>query len=191
MKKIYILILAISVMAIGCGEAGFESDVSKTSEVKFDVTVADLNGVNSFAVAESFNFADADFSDYISDAEKFTLNLLAFEVSGLTGATNSELNLEIRIDFNNNTLSSTDGEVLVSLTNVAVANTTSPVLLYSIDSSNPGLANNAVVQAFEQAVLNGAAVEIEVTASKTGPDLTEDFVFTLLFDLTARVQLDN
>ena len=72
-----------------------------------------------------------------------------------------------------------------------MANTTSPVLLYSIDSSNPGLANNAVVQAFEQAVLNGAAVEIEVTASKTGPDLTEDFVFTLLFDLTARAQLDN
>jgi hypothetical protein len=191
MKKIFLLFIAFSIFAVSCGEAGFESDISKTSEVEYNISVADVSGTSMLSEAQSFDFADADFSEYVADAKKFTLDKLEYEISGLTGTSTATLNLEVRIDFQNNTGSSTDGDALLTMTGVTVANTTGPVLLYNTDATNPGLANASVVVALEQAILSGQAVEIEVTASKIGPDLTEDFVFKLLFDLTARVQLDD
>ncbi|MFY0592839.1 hypothetical protein [Roseivirga sp.] len=191
MRKQLIILLTLPFLLLGCGEAGVESDISKTSELDFEIAASDLNLALGSTIAQSFDFANEDFDEYISDVEMFTLNQLEFEILELSGAPATTLDLEIRIDFDNNTASTTDGEALVSIANVPVANTTSPVLLYSTDASNPGLANTSVVTAFEQAVLNKRTVEIEITSSKTGADLTENFKINLLFDLTARVQLDN
>ncbi|GAB5523719.1 MAG: hypothetical protein Roseis2KO_15910 [Roseivirga sp.] len=190
MRKTYLLTFVLAAFLWGCGEAGVESDISKTSEIDFDIEASTLNTVLGSTVGQSFDFANDEFSSYISDAEKFTLNRLEFEITGLTGAPATTLDMEIRIDFSNNTASETDGDALLSVTNVPVANTTSPVLLFSTDASNPGIANNAVVVALEQAILNRSTVELEITSSKNGADLSEDFKINLLFDLTARVKLD-
>ena len=191
MKKILLLIVAFGVFTLACGEAGFESDVSKTSSIDFDIAVAGLNGtVNEINEGITFNFADADFDSYVSDVEKFTLNSLEFELSEVVGTTNSNLNIEIRIDLNNNTADANDGDALLSLSSIPITNTTDPIVLYSTDSDNPGLANGTIVRALEQAILDRRTLEIEITASKAGTDLTDDFVFTFLFDLTARLQLD-
>lgn len=190
MRKICLLTLVLTVFLWGCGEAGVESDISKTSEIDFDINAATLNTALGSTVGQSFDFADQEFASYISDAEKFTLNRLEFEITGLTGAPATTLDIEIRIDFSNNTNSQTDGDALLVRADVPVANTTSPLLLFSTDASNPGIANNAVVTALEQAILNRSTVELEITSSKNGADLTEDFTINLLFDLTARVQLD-
>lgn len=182
--------MLLTVLLLGCGEAGVESDISKTSEIDFDIEASTLNTVLGSTVGQSFDFADQDFASYVSDAERFTLNTLEFEITGLTGTPASTLDMEIRIDFSNNVASKTDGDALLSVTSVPVANTTSPVLLYSTDASNPGIANATVVAALEQAILNRSTVELEITSSKNGADLSEDFKINLLFDLTARIQLD-
>ncbi len=190
MRKTCLLTLVLTVFLWGCGEAGVESDISKTSEIDFDIEASTLNTALGSTVGQSFDFANQEFASYVSDAEKFTLNRLEFEIKDLTGAPAATLDMEIRIDFSNNTASKTDGDALLSVTNVPVANTTSPVLLFSTDASNPGIANSSVVTALEQAILNRSTVELEITSSKTGADLTQDFTINLLFDLTARVQLD-
>lgn len=190
MRKTCLLTLLLTFFLWGCGEAGVESDISKTSEIDFNVEAATLNTALGSTVGQSFDFANQEFASYVSDAEKFTLNRLEFEIKDLTGAPATTLDMEIRIDFSNNTASKTDGDALLSVANVPVANTTSPVLLFSTDSNNPGIANTSVVTALEQAILNRSTVEVEITSSKTGADVTEDFTINLLFDLTARVQLD-
>jgi hypothetical protein len=182
--------MLLTVLVWGCGEAGVESDISKTSEIDFDIEASTLNTVLGSTVSQSFDFALEDFDSYVSDAEKFTLNSLEFEITGLTGAPASTLDMEIRIDFSNNVASKTDGDVLLSVANVPITNTTSPVLLYSTDASNPGIANGTIVAALEQAILNRSTVELEITSSKNGADLSEDFKINLLFDLTARIKLD-
>lgn len=190
MRKTCLLTLVLTVFLWGCGEAGVESDISKTSEIDFDINASTLNTALGSTVGQSFDFADQEFASYISDAEKFTLNRLEFEITGLTGAPATTLDMEIRIDFSNNTSSQTDGDALLSVANVPVANTTSPVLLFSTDATDLGITNTAVVTALEAAILNRSTVELEITSSKTGADLTENFKINLLFDLTARVQLD-
>lgn len=190
MRKIYLLMTVMTVFLWGCGDAGIESDISKTSEFNFAVSATTLNTNVGVDRSESFNFSNEEFSTYIADAQKFTLNRLEFEVVGLTSTPTSTMDLAVRIDMNNNTASQTDGDNLLTVTGVLIANTTSPVLLFSTDATNPGLANNAVIAALEQAILSGATVELELTSTKDGPDITEDFEIKLLFDLTARVELN-
>lgn len=190
MRKTYLLTVVLTVFLWGCGEAGVESDISKTSEIDFTISASDLNAAVDNTVGVEFDFADNEFSSYISDAQKFTLNRLEFEILELSNIPASTLSIEIRIDLNNNTASQTDGDVLLSVTNVPVANTTSPILLFSTDATDPGLASATVVAALEAAILSERKVEIELTSSKVGADLADDFKIRLLFDLTARVNLD-
>lgn len=183
----------MTVMAVflwGCGEAGIESDISKTSEFSFNVSATTLNTNLGVDQSESFNFSNEEFASYIADAQKFTLNRLEFEVLGLTGTPTSTINLAVRIDLTNNVASKTDGDALLTVMNVPIANTTSPILLFSTDATNPGLANNTVVAALEQAILSGSTIELELTSTKNGADITEGFEIKLLFDLTARVELN-
>lgn len=190
MRKTFLLLTVVSFLFYACGEAGVESDISKIAEIDFSVSSADINGVVGSTISQSVDFADSEFEDYLADVEKFTLEKLEFEISGLTGAPATTLDLEIRIDLSNNTANMTDGRALLSIANVPVANTTSPVLLYNTDSSDPGIANASVVAALEQAILNKSTIEIELTSSKSGADLSENFNIKFLFDLTARVNLD-
>lgn len=190
MRKLSNLLFALPLLLLGCGEAGVESDISKISEISFDITATDLNISSGQTIGESVDFGATDFEEYTGQAQLFTLNDLKIEVSGLTGAPTATLNIEIRIDFNNNVALATDGDVLLTVVNLPVANTTSPILLFNTDATNPGLANATVVAALEDALLNGRAVQIEITASKMGPNLTEDFAIKFLFDLTARVDLE-
>lgn len=191
MRKLLNLLFALPLLILGCGDAGVVSDISKISDVSFDITAADLNTTIGQTRGESVDFGSTDFEDYVSQAQRFTLNDLKIEVSGLTGTPTSTLDISIRIDLNNNIASATDGDNLLTVVNVPVANTTSPILLFSTDATNPGIANATVVEALENALLNARAVQIEVTASKNGADLTENFAIKFLFDLTARVDLDQ
>jgi len=191
MNKKLLSLIAIPFLLYGCGDAGVVSDISKTSEVSYDVSAADLNLVVGSTQGQTVNFADEDFEEYLADVENYTMNFLKYEVSGLTGTPSSTIDIEIRIDFNNNTASATDGSVLLSVNNVPVANTSSPVTLFNTDATDPGLASASVIASIEQALKSNSAVEIEITASKSGADLSEDFTMKFLFDLTARVDLDQ
>ena len=190
MRKIYLLITVMTVFVWGCGEAGIESDISKTSEFTFDVSSATFNTNVNVDRGESFNFSSEEFSDYIADAQKFTLNRLEFEVVGLSDTPSATMDLSVRIDFTNDETSKTNGDNLLTVMNVPVSNTSSPVLLFSTDATNPGLAINSVVIALEQAILSGSTIELELTSTKTGADVTADFQIKLLVDLTARIELD-
>lgn len=181
-------LLAPALMIMGCGEAGVESNISKVTEISFTANANALNDAAGQTVTESVNFAADEFEEYVSDAKSFTLNEISFEMSDVSASTSATLSLELRIDFDNSSANN-DGDVLLSLTNTPIENG-NRILLFDKDD-NSGAANASVVQNLETALLNGQTVQIEITANKNGEPLTENFTYTLFWDLTAKVQLDN
>lgn len=187
MKKLFYLFLLAPVLSIvACGEAGVESDISKITEISFTASANQLNGATGQTNTESVNFAAEEFEEFVGDAKNFTLNELAFEISDLDNPTSATLSFDLRVDFTNSA-DANDGQSLLSLQNAAIANGNRIVLF---DKNGGGAANASVVQSLENAILNGETVQIEISATKNGEPLTEDFVLTFFWDLTARVDLD-
>ncbi len=61
MRKTYLLTLVLAAFIWGCGEAGVESDISKTSEIDFNIEASTLNTVLGSTVGQSFDFANDEF----------------------------------------------------------------------------------------------------------------------------------
>lgn len=85
MKKLSIYLSAIVMGAImsSCGEAGVEANVSKNSEIEFNVTNLTLTGKHTVFVA--INFAADEFEEYQDGIVGWDINKIEFQITGVQG----------------------------------------------------------------------------------------------------------
>ena len=177
---------------LACGEAGVESDITKINEVIFSVGHTDINSVNGIIVSQSVDISGDEFDQYVDDVQNYVLNTIHYQIGDYENASSgdTDISITIRIDFDN-TATAGDGDVLLNTTIDNLANSTDNVLLYTRASeTNTGLADPNVVLSLEQAVLNRQSFIMEIEATRSGDDVSDDFTITFFLDITARVQLD-
>lgn len=195
MKKVIPALLAAVLVFYGCGEAGFQSDISKNIEIDpitTSLTVDDLlvgQLVPEIPPVEVrtgvIDFGD-DFEDFLDDAEFFQINEMAFSIINFPGGNSTDLDIEMQVSIAGGAY-----QQLLS-TNVQNAqNSNSKIVIYS--KSNPGTVNSGTINALESALLNGQEFEMQVVV--TGTDVTLqaaviDFDIVFGFDVTARIQLN-
>lgn len=79
MKKVLLLTTLLSAFMLSCGEAGFEVDISKETEVDITITSSDYeNGF--FSKNEKINLAEDEFSKYLKDIKKYEVNSIGIQV---------------------------------------------------------------------------------------------------------------
>lgn len=81
MRKLSVLFTLCAALLLGCGEAGFEVDISKENEVDIILTNADFEN-GSFSKNESINLAEGEFDKYLDDIEKYEVNKISIQVLG-------------------------------------------------------------------------------------------------------------
>jgi hypothetical protein len=201
MKKTFLLLSIFLVFTLGCGEVGFESDISKLIEidplsVSIDIPALALGQRVPETPAivvqtDPINFGDDAFDDYdLGEIERYSINEIYYSIEGFDpGSGNSineadlEVNMSIAFDGGN-------GQSLVN-TNIAnVQNNVTDVKLF--DKLNPGSVNSSTIQALEQALLNGGSFALEL--EMIGRDVllqtvSQNFNIVFKFDVTVRVQL--
>lgn len=193
MKKTFLAIIASAAFMLGCGEAGVQSDISQNVEI--DPINVQLS-VPTILVGQRVNqtppvnvstgvidISSDEFSEYLSDATRFTVNEITFSIENFPSG--SEADLDISADI------SIAGGAPVDLLSTVVTdaqNNVTDVVLYPA-----GSANAAGIAALEQALLNGQSFEMDIEL--VGRDVllaqsTIDFDLIFKFDVTARVQFD-
>jgi hypothetical protein len=201
MKKIFLLFSTFLIFTLGCGDAGFESDISKLIEidplnVSIDVPALALGirvpSTPAIVVeTDPISFGDGAFDDYdLGEIERYTINEIYYSIEGFDAGSGSALN-EADLDVNMNI--SFDGGSAQSLVNTTIANVQNnvqDVKLY--DKSNPGSVNASTIQGLEQALLNGGSFALEL--DMIGRDVllqtvSQNFNIVFKFDVTVRVQL--
>lgn len=193
MKKNIFLALLTMFSLWGCGEAGIQSDISKSVAIDpinvsisvpaqaVGVLVPQTPPVNVSTGA--IEISGEEFEDYLSDAERFTINEMTYSIENFPAGSEADLEISIQI--------SVAGGAPINFLSTTVAdaqNNVTDVVLYP-----SGSVNAAAVSALEGALLNGQSFEMEIEL--VGRDVTlqtQDIDFDLVFkfDLTARIQLD-
>lgn len=196
MKKYLLLFLTGSLILSGCGEAGFESDISKNIEIDpISLTLSVPDALVGQVVGQTpatsvstgtIDITGDDFEDFLSDAELFTLNQLSYTVENFPA--NSSANLDVDVSL---AIAGGSFQPLLTATINGVQNNPNDIVLYS--SESPGNANANTIAQFEQALLNGQSFEMQIEV--VGRDVTlqttdVDFDLIFKFDVTARIQLN-
>lgn len=197
MRKTFYLIACLAVILSGCGDAGVQSDVSKNIEidpisvqlsvpaVAVGVLVPQTPPIN--VNTGQINLSSDEFDEYLEDAERFTINQIAYTIDNFPAGSSADLDIDMSIQIQGQNLQS-----LLSIRIDDVQNNPVDVLLFDKDS--PGSVNTAAIASLEQALQSGTSFTVEMTI--VGEDVTlqtqdVDFDFIFQFDVTARVQLDN
>ena len=205
MQKRLLPLLSLLLVIWGCGEAGFQSDVSKGIEidpinVSFSVPALLVNQtINVAALPQSqqdelttseqtdlIEISTDDFDDYISDAEKFTVNEITYRIDGFPTGSRADLELSISV-----TLEGSQATFdLIDTTIEDVQTKTTDVQLY------PGTGVNASgIAQLETALKDRSGFYLNIEVRVAGSDVvltSEDVDFDIIFgfDVTARLQLD-
>ena len=191
MRQSICLLLLCAFLVFACGDAGVESDISKINEVAYSISHNDINSVNGIVVSQSLDISGDEFDQYLDDVQNYVLNTIHYQVSDYENANSGEtdISITIRIDFNNTTTVG-DGDVLLNTTIDNLSNSERVLLYTRASETNTGLADPNVVLSLEQAVLNRQSFIMEIEATRSGDDVSDDFTITFFLDITARVQLD-
>ncbi len=195
MNKRFFLLLVMALLVFACGDAGYEADVSKTIDI--DPIAVDIE-VPALAVGQlvpetppidvntgTIDIGDNDFSDYLSDAELFTINFINYTIDGFPAGSSADLELDVSISINGGA-----DQPLLTIIVPDAQNNVTDVTLY--DKNNPGNVNQGTINQLESAIQNGDAFEMNITM--TGRDVTlqtqqVNFNLVFAFDVTARIQL--
>lgn len=195
MRKQFYLVACLAIILAGCGDAGVESDISKNIEidpisVQLSVPAAAVgvlvNQTPPINVSTGqINLSSDEFDEYLDDAERFTINKMAYTIDNFPEGSSADLVIDMSIQ-----LEGQDAQDLLSVRIDNVQNNPVNVLLF--DKDNPGSVSTAAIASLEQALRSGTSFSVEMTI--TGEDITlqtEDinFDFIFQFDVTARIQL--
>ncbi len=195
MRKTFYLITCMAIVLWGCGDAGVESDISKNIEidpisVQLSVPAAAVGVLvgqtPSIDVSTGqINLSSDEFDEYLDDAERFTINKIAYTIDNFPAGSSADLVIDISIQ-----LQGQNSQDLLSIRIDNVQNNPVDVLLF--DKNAPGSVNTAAIASLEQALKSGTSFSVEM--SIVGEDVTlqtedVDFDFIFKFDVTARVQL--
>ncbi len=207
MKKNFLLLLICTAFVFSCGEAGVESDISKISELNFEVTVADFTDVGGFLVAdlgESIDPASEEFDEYLGDVENYFINKVEIQIKDYTSGPNDPV--IVFIGAGAGPIANTLGPNIIQedsrlggstplITSLTDANgkitNTDRVTLFNRKNPSEGLVNstNPGLQQVLTALTNSTPFEGRMQVALQGA-LSGPFTITIFFDLTARVQLD-
>ncbi len=193
MKKNIFLALLTMFSLWGCGEAGIQSDISKSVAIDpINVSISVPAQAVGLLVPQTppvsvntgaIQISGEEFEDYLSDAERFTINEMTYSIENFPAGSEADLEISIQI--------SVAGGAPINFLSTTVTdaqNNVTDVVLYPA-----GSVNAAAVSALEGALLNGQSFEMDIEL--VGRDVTlqtQDIDFDLVFkfDLTARIQLD-
>ncbi len=191
MRKTFLMMIATAAILWSCGDAGVQSDISQN--VAIDPIAVQLSvppilvgqqvdeippiNVNSGVI----DISGEDFEEYLDDAERFTLNEITYSIEGFPAGSQADLQISVAI--------SVQGGTAVDLLTTTVPdaqNNATDAILYP--SAN---ANQAGVNALENALLNGQSFEMDIELIGRDVTLSQsevEFDLIFRFDVTARVQ---
>lgn len=193
MRSKYLLLALISVFLWGCGEAGVESDISKlidTERIEINLStpfVGQEVDRTPSTIVYARNVVESDeFSEYLDDAQNFTVNFITYSVEGFPTTSSADMVLDVSVSIQGGNFLE-----LLSLRINDVQNNPQDIMIYEKGSDLP--ANESTVSQLENALLNGQTFDMKIELY--GEDVTleqADVAFDLIFkyDLTARVQFD-
>lgn len=197
MRKIFYLVACIAVVLTGCGEAGVQSDVSKNIGIDpISVEISVPAAAVGVLVAQTppvvvntgqISISSDEFDEYLEDTERFTINQISYTIDNFPAGSSADLVIDMTIEIQGQ-----NSQPLLSTRIDDVQNNPIDVLLYDKDA--PGSVSAAAIASLEQALKDGSTFEVEM--SIVGEDVTlqsqdVEFDFIFMFDVTARVQLDN
>lgn len=195
MRKIFYPIACMTVILWGCGDAGVQSDVSKSIEIdpisvqlsvpaiSVGVQVPQTSPVS--VSTGQINLGSDEFDEYLEDTERFTINQMSYTINNFPSGSTADLVIDMTIQI--------QGENSQALLSVRIDNVqNNPVKVLLFDKDSPGLVSTAAIASLEQALKNGTSFQVGMTI--VGEDVTlqtqdVDFNFIFQFDVTARVQL--
>jgi len=196
MKNKLLLFFLSPLLLFGCGEAGFESDISKNIEIdpiSMNITVpAPLVGQfvpetppTSVSTGQ-IDITGDDFEDFLSDAEFFKINQISYSLENFPSNSSGDLYVEVSVS-----ISGGQFLPLVATTFEDLQNNSQDIIIYS--ESNQSNVNSSTIADLEQGLLNGQPFEMRIDA--TGRDITVqttsiDFDVIFKYDVTARIQLN-
>ena len=208
LKNKFFLILLSATLLWGCGEAGVESDVSKVTEISFEISSDDFTPIGGFLLAdlrEVVNPVEEEFSEYRDDVENYIVNKLEIQITEYTVTGNDPTvvffgmgagpvgNLLGPNIIQEDSRISTNTPLIDALTdaNDRITNT-DKILIFDRSNEANGLilSTNDGIQQVLTALRNSTLFEGRLQVATQGGALTGGFKVTLFFDLTARVQLD-
>lgn len=183
-KELFLLLVAMSL--IGCGEAGVQTDIAKTTEVSFDIIAEEVNrSTNGYQLDQVIDFASTEFEEYIQNATSFKIEKLQIEVSGLPEVSTYKTftDVSVKVDHNEGSeeLLSAEGLELKNTGRLLVFEEGNPINL--LTATQISTLENISAQ-----VLAQKEMEFILNAHFSGP-LQSDFKVTLYFDMVARVEL--
>lgn len=195
-KKVFLLMSLSAFLFWSCGEAGFQSDISKKIEVdptSLSVSVPDVS-VGLFVPATLpvtvstgvIDIAGDGFEDFLSDAEFFKINEMSMNISNFPSGNSANLEFDVSLS-----IAGGAPQPFISTTINNIQNSSGDIVLYTKD--NPGVVNANTIAQLEQALKNGQSFGMEIVA--VGRDVTLQtpevgFDLTFAFDVTARIQLN-
>lgn len=195
MQKRLLPFLSLLLVIWGCGDAGIESDISKNVaidpiEVQLPVPpifvgqrVDETPPINTNTGA--IDISDNEFSEYLDDAERFTINKITYSIVGFPQNSEADLDLSIDIEIGQNTQ-----ELLSILVADAQSNVTDVVLF---EAGTPGNVNLNAIADLENALLNGQTFAMDIEIIGRDVLLREEevnFQLVFKFDVTTRIKLD-
>lgn len=195
MQKRLLPFLSLLLVIWGCGEAGIQSDISKN--VAIDPVSVSLS-VPPIFVGQRVNetppqqistdlidISDNEFSDYLSDAESFTVNKISYTIENFPNGSEADLDLNIDLNVGGGT------QDLLDIVIVDAQNNVDDVILYQ-DGVTSNVSESAIT-AIEQAIFNNQSFRLDIELIGRDVLLQQsnvDFRIIFKFDVTARVRLD-
>lgn len=191
MQKRLLTFLSLLLVIWGCGEAGVQSDISKNVAIDpINVSISVPAQAVGVLVPQtppivvntgSIQISGDEFDDYLSDAERFTINQITYSIENFPAG--SEADLDIAIDIS--VAGGASVRLLATTVTDAQSNVTD-VVLYPTSSVNA-----SAITALEQALLNGQSFEMDIELVGRNVTLETqsiDFDLVFKFDVTARLQ---
>lgn len=196
MQKRLLPFLSLLLVIWGCGEAGIQSDISKNVEIDpIDIELSvppllvgqDIDETPPIQVSTgTIDISDNDFSEYLDDATKFTINKITYSIVNFPSGSRADLDLNIDI-----AISGGASQDLLEILIEDAQDNADDVVLYQAGAG--GNVSASAIQALEQALLNSQTFEMDIEIVGRNVNLQEenvDFQIVFKFDVTTRLQLD-
>lgn len=196
MQKRLLPFLSLLLVIWGCGEAGIQSDISKNVAIDpIDVQLSvpailvgqDINETPPTQVSTgTIDISDNDFSEYLDDATKFTINKITYSIVNFPSGSRADLDLNIDV-----AIAGGGSQDLLEILIEDAQNNADDVVLYQAGAG--GNVSATAIQALEQALLNSQTFEMDIEIVGRNVNLSQsdvDFQIVFKFDVTTRLQLD-
>lgn len=196
MQKRLLPFLSLLLIIWGCGEAGIQSDISKNVEIDpIDIELSvppflvgqDIEETPPINVSTgTIDISDNEFSEYLDDATKFTINKITYSIVNFPNGSRADLDLNIDI-----AIAGGGAQDLLEILIEDAQDNVDDVILYQAGTS--GNVSPGAIQALEQALLNSQTFEMDIEIVGRNVNLQEEnvnFQIVFKFDVTTRLQLD-